>query len=132
MRAVIPSMLEHGGGDIVNVSGRGGRQPTAAHLPGGCANAAVTLLTKGLADIYGARGIRINTLSPGPIDTPRHHGIAASNEKVGAAGAKRLPPAGRLGRPEDIADAVLFLVSPQASFITGINLPVDGGGTATV
>lgn len=131
MRAVIPSMVAQGGGNIVNVSGRGGRQPTAAHLPGGCANAGVTLLTKGLADLYAGKNIRINTVSPGPIDTPRHHDIAHSNEKLKAA-AKRYPPLGRLGEPADVADAVLFLISARAAFITGVNLPVDGGGTATV
>ncbi|MGZ5092540.1 MAG: SDR family NAD(P)-dependent oxidoreductase [Burkholderiales bacterium] len=132
MRAVIPSMIERGGGNIINVSGRGGRQPTAAHLPGGCANAAVNLLTKGVADIYAAQGIRINAIAPGPIDTPRHHEIARSNEQLKASASKRYPPLGRLGEPRDIADAVLFLASAGASFITGITLPVDGGGTATI
>ena len=132
MRAVIPAMIASGGGNIVNVSGRGGRQPTAAHLPGGCANAAVNLLTKGVADLYAPQKIRVNAVAPGPIDTPRHHEIARSNEQLKLNASKRLPPLGRLGHPQDIADAVLFLASPQASFITGVTLPVDGGGTATV
>ena len=132
MRAVLPAMLERGEGHIVNVSGRGGRQPTPAHLPGCCANAAVNVLTKGLADTYGARGIRINAIAPGPIDTPRHHKIADSNAQLASPASKRVPPLGRLGTPQDIADAVLFLTGPGASFITGITLAVDGGGTATV
>lgn len=132
MRAVIPSMIRRGGGDIVNVSGRGGRQPTPAHLAGCCANAAVNLLTKGVADIYAPHKIRINAVAPGPIDTPRHHEIARSNEKLKSNASKRVPPLGRLGHPQDIADAVLFLVSPQAAYITGITLAVDGAGTATV
>ena len=103
MRAVIPYMLKQGGGAIVNVSGRGGRQPTPAHLPGSCANIAVNTLTKGLADIYGPRNIRINAVAPGPIDTARHHAIAQSNTDLKKADAKRNPPLGRLGRPEEVA-----------------------------
>lgn len=132
MRAVIPTMLQQGRGNIINVSGRGGRQPTPAHLAGCCANAAVNVLTKGVADIYGAHGIRINSIAPGPIDTPRHHEIARSNEKLNSTASKRVPPLGRLGEPEDIANAVLYLSSDAASYITGVTLAVDGGGTATV
>ncbi|RZS78049.1 SDR family NAD(P)-dependent oxidoreductase [Pigmentiphaga kullae] len=132
MRAVLPGMAGRGAGAIVNISGRGGRQPTPAHLPGCCANAAVNVLTKGVADIYGPRGVRINAIAPGPIDTPRHQEIVQGNALVGSAASKKLPPVGRLGEPRDVADAVLFLASPAAAFITGITLPVDGGGTATV
>lgn len=132
MRAVLPGMIARGAGAIVNISGRGGRQPTPAHLPGCCANAAVNVLTKGVADIYASRGIRINAVAPGPIDTPRHHDIAQSNAQLKSVASKRLPPVGRLGAADDIADAVLFLAGPSASFITGITLAVDGGGTATV
>jgi 3-oxoacyl-[acyl-carrier protein] reductase len=91
MRAVIPYMLAQGAGSIVNVSGRGGRQPTPAHLPGSCANIAVNTLTKGLADIYGPRNIRINAVAPGPIDTARHHAIAQKNSDLKKADAKRNP-----------------------------------------
>jgi NAD(P)-dependent dehydrogenase (short-subunit alcohol dehydrogenase family) len=133
MRAVIPGMVKNGGGSIVNITGRGGRQPTPAHLPGCCANIAVNLLTKGLADIYAASQVRINAVAPGPIESERHHEIARNNAVLtSAAVAKRVPPLGRLGDSTEIAEAVLFLASPRASYITGVTLQVDGGGTATI
>ena len=98
MRAVIPVMLKQGHGSIVNVTGRGGRQPTPAHLPGCAANIALNTLTKGLADIYAPQNIRINAVAPGPIDTARHHQIASSNAALKQAGAKKNPPLGRLDR----------------------------------
>lgn len=133
MRAVIPHMVRQKAGAIVNISGRGGRQPTPAHLPGCCANISVNLLTKGLADIYGKDGVRINAVAPGPIASPRHSAIDEQNLSVSSGKTKgRLPPLQRLGAPEEIADAVLFLVSNRASFVTGTTIAVDGGSTATI
>jgi NAD(P)-dependent dehydrogenase (short-subunit alcohol dehydrogenase family) len=127
-------MIERRFGRIVNLSGRGGRQPTPAHLPGCSANAAVNLLTKGLANTYGKHNIRINAVAPGPIETPRFAQIAASNaalDKAGAAATTNLP-LGRLGHPEDVAKAVLFLLSDDSDYTTGTVIQVDGGGTGTV
>jgi len=138
LRAALPAMVQQNFGRIVNVSGRGGRQPTPAHLPGSSVNAAVNLLTKGLADIYGKHNIRINAVAPGPIDTPRYTAIANENAALARQGqsgprsAAATTPVPRLGTPRDVADAVAFLVSERSGYTTGSILAVDGGGTATV
>ena len=131
MRAGLPHMIRPGRGSIVNVSGRGGRQPTPAHLPGGCANAAVNLLTKGISDAYFKQGIRANVVSPGPIASERFEKIRASNAKLTGGAAPRAG-ADRMGDPEDVANAVLWLLSDQSRHTTGAVIPVDGGATATI
>lgn len=138
IRAALPSMVANRFGRIVNVSGRGGRQPTPAHLPGCAANAAVNNLTKGIADIHGKDNIRVNAVAPGPIETPRLTSIASSNDTLAKQGQVagrpfNMPtPLGRLGTPQEIADAVAFLVSERSAFVTGTILAVDGGGTAAL
>lgn len=129
MRAVLPHMKAQGSGSIVNISGRGGRQPTPAHLPGGSANAAVNLVGKGVADAFHKFGVRINTVAPGPIESARFEKIRASNESLGAPPR---PSLDRMGKPDDIAQAVLWLLSDASRHVTGALIPVDGGGTATV
>ncbi|MGE0314271.1 MAG: SDR family NAD(P)-dependent oxidoreductase [Lautropia sp.] len=131
MRAVLPVMVKQGSGAIVNISGRGGRQPTPAHLPGGSANAAVNLIGKGLADIYRKHGIRINTVAPGPIRSDRFAKISATNAVVSGGVAPRAD-LDFVGAPEDVADAVLWLLSDRARHVTGSVMPVDGGGTAAL
>lgn len=136
LRAVLPVMIGQQYGRIVNITGRGGRQPSAAHLPGSCANAAVNLLTKGLADTYGSRNIRVNAVAPGPIRSDRlQHLLRASrqaNEPDTPGQLRMNSPIPREGTPEDVANAVLYLVSPRSDYITGIVLQVDGGGTVAL
>jgi len=139
LRAVLPVMTKQKFGRIVNISGRGGRQPTPAHLPGCSANAAVHVLTKGLADIYAKHNIRINAVAPGPIESARLGEIAKSNQSVSGrgggtarSGAYNVTPMGRLGTPQEIADAVAFLLSDRSGYITGTVQAVDGGGTVSI
>jgi NAD(P)-dependent dehydrogenase (short-subunit alcohol dehydrogenase family) len=119
-RAVIPTMISQGRGSIVFISGRGGTVPPPRHLPGACANSALNLLAQGLATEYGRHGIRVNTLAPGPIESPRLEqmkaGVATARSALGGAGT-----------PEDVAHAVSFLLSLDSKHVTGICLPVDGG-----
>lgn len=119
-RSVIPMMISQKGGSIVFISGRGGTVPPPKHLPGSCANASLNLLAQGLATEYGQYGVRINTLAPGPILSPRLNAMSA-----GIATAKSA--LGGAGTAEDVAGATAFLLSTQAKHITGICLPVDGG-----
>ena len=93
---------------------------------------AVVMLAKALALDYATRGIRVNALCPGIIDTPMLHRFADLRPDPAAAwaGYETAQPMARLGTPEECADAALWLVSGEASFITGVALPVDGGFTA--
>jgi NAD(P)-dependent dehydrogenase (short-subunit alcohol dehydrogenase family) len=93
---------------------------------------AVVMLAKALALDYATRGIRVNALCPGIIDTPMLREFAESRADPDAAwrSYEAAQPIGRLGTPEECADAALWLVSDEASFVTGVALPVDGGFTA--
>lgn len=139
LRATLPIMVRQNFGRIVNISGRGGRQPTPAHLPGCSVNAGVNVLTKGLADVYGKHNIRINAVAPGPIASGRLEKIAVSNQSTddkgggsARAGTYNVVPAGRLGTAQEIADAVAFLLSERSGYITGTIQAVDGGGTVSI
>jgi 3-oxoacyl-[acyl-carrier protein] reductase len=133
-RAALPHMIKQKKGVVVNVTGKGGRAPRDVHLPGCSANAALNLLTKGLAMTYGKDGVRFVAVSPGVIDSPRLAAIRQStNERnkldrtasdKAIAGSNYL---GRLGSAQEVSDAVLFAVSDRAGFTTGTVIEVDGG-----
>jgi NAD(P)-dependent dehydrogenase (short-subunit alcohol dehydrogenase family) len=91
------------------------------------AKSGVNILTKSSAAEYGAQGIRINAVSPGVIRTPGVERYFEEQPKI-AEGLKKSAVMGRIGEPEEIAEAVVFLCSDRASFITGQLLSVDGGG----
>jgi len=126
MRAEVPRMLENGGGVIVNcssVAGVIGFPTSPAYV---ASKHGVIGLTKAAALDYPTRGIRVNAVCPGVIQTPMVDratgGSAAAIEQLTAQ-----EPMGRMGQPEEIADAVLWLCSDGASFVTGHALVVDGG-----
>jgi NAD(P)-dependent dehydrogenase (short-subunit alcohol dehydrogenase family) len=126
MKAEIPQMLKQGGGAIVNtasIAGLVGLTGTIAYV---AAKHGVTGLTKAAALEYAKSGIRVNAVCPGYIQTPMVQGIFAENEGFEERAASR-HPVGRLGEPEEIAQAVVWLSSDAASFVTGHNMPVDGG-----
>lgn len=131
-RVVIPIMAKNGSGSIVNTAsgwGLAGGGKAAAY----CASkGAVVLLTKAMAIDHGPQNIRVNAICPGDTDTPMLRREAAQlGEKENrflAESASR--PLGRLGQPEEIAQAALYLASDESAFVTGTTLVVDGGGLA--
>ena len=140
IRAVLPYMIEQKYGRIVNVTGRGGHQPTLpVHLPGMSANAAINLLTKGLANMYGGSGIRVNAVAPGPVVSPRYDAILDTNERLGSEGShpavgtfNTAPVVNERATPDEIADVVVFLLSDRSRVMTGTILQADGGSTASL
>ncbi len=114
------------GGAIVNIASIEGFDPAAGHAHYATSKAALVMFTRAAALEYGSVGIRVNAVSPGLID---RDGLADDwPDGVGRWQARA--PLGRLGTPNDVADAVLFLLGPAARWITGTNLVVDGGMSA--
>jgi NAD(P)-dependent dehydrogenase (short-subunit alcohol dehydrogenase family) len=127
MKYEIPAMLANGGGAIVNISSNASLKGQAFNTAYAAAKAGVNTLTMSSAAEYGEQGIRINAISPGVIRTPGVERYFAEQPQM----ARKLEQAAllnRLGEPEEIAAAVVFLLSDRASFITGQILSVDGGG----
>jgi len=136
---MVKRMAKRGGGVIVSVIGAGGRVASATHLAGGSANAALMLATAGLGAAYARRGVRVVGVSPGLTETGRvAEGLAAearlANIAVDEARRRSVEriPIGRMASPREIADAVLFLASAKASYITGVTLSMEGGQNPVV
>ncbi|MDH4040170.1 MAG: SDR family oxidoreductase [Gammaproteobacteria bacterium] len=127
MKYEIKAMLANGGGSIVNISSNSSLKGQAYNTAYAAAKGGVNILTKSAAAEYGAQGIRINAVSPGVIRTPGVEKYFEEQPKI-AEGLKKAAVMNRLGEPEEIAEAVTFLSSDRASFITGQILSVDGGG----
>jgi len=128
-RAVLPYMIDGGGGSIIFIASQMGRVG-AARRPAYCATkGALIQLAKVMAIDHAAQNIRVNTLSPGAVETQRMlYRYGSFEEAQKQHGPKHL--LGRLGRPDEIAGAAVFLASDAASFMTGSDMLVDGGYTA--
>jgi NAD(P)-dependent dehydrogenase (short-subunit alcohol dehydrogenase family) len=126
----IAAMLEGGGGAIVNIASIAGHAGEMRRSPYVASKAGVIGLTRTAAIEYAARGVRVNAVSPGPIDTAQFHA------NVGGPGSERYRrvlealPAGRMGQAQDVAAAVVWLLSDASAFVVGHELVVDGGITA--
>ena len=125
-QAVIPAMLEAGWGRIVNISSSSTHSGVARMTHYVASKSGVIGLTKSLALEFAATGITVNTIPPGFIDTPMLR-RASQRGELDIERATAMTPVGRPGRPEDIAAACAFLVSEEASYITGQILGVNGG-----
>ncbi|HWL79604.1 MAG TPA: SDR family oxidoreductase [Roseomonas sp.] len=135
VKAFLPQMRQRGGGAIVTLASAAGLTGSAQLQTYSATKGAIVMLSRSLALAHGPEGIRVNCLCPGSIETPM---LAATFDAAGSAEerAARVAqfaaryPLQRFGKPGEVADAALFLLSAQASFLTGVSLPVDGGRLA--
>ncbi|MBA4266109.1 MAG: 3-oxoacyl-ACP reductase [Comamonadaceae bacterium] len=123
-QAVVPVMLEEGGGAVVNIASISGLRASTLRVAYGTSKAALIHLTKQQAVEYGNAGIRVNAIAPGPVETAM---AAAVHTPAIRADYHDTIPLARYGSEEEIANAIGFLCSPQASYINGQVLAVDGG-----
>jgi len=125
----IPEIRKSGGGCILFTSSGLGLRAFPQSLTYSLAKAALIMLTRGLAVQLGRDNIRVNALCPGPVDTTAvYQDMSSTQDAPGKTIEER--PIQRYGTVEEMADAALFLVSPEAAYISGVALPVDGGGAA--
>ena len=128
---VIPGMRERGFGRIVNVASTSVREPIPFLMLSNAHRAAMITAFKTIAGAVARDNVTLNTLLPGRIATDRAYSMAASPEEAEAAAAREVP-AGRMGKPEEMAAAAAFLCSARAGYVTGETLAVDGGMTRSI
>lgn len=129
-KAVLPFMIEGGGGSIINMTSSTGAHDAAGNAAAYVASkGGVALLTRAMAIDHAEDSVRVNAIAPGPTDTPMLRDNLSPEDLEAFAATF---PVKRLGQPKELASAVLFLASDEASFVTGAILAVDGGQTAQV
>ncbi|MFK0268009.1 SDR family NAD(P)-dependent oxidoreductase [Pseudomonas asiatica] len=124
-RAVLPGMIEAGGGAIVNTASQWGLYPAPGHIAYNVTKAAVASFTQNLARDYAPQKIRVNAVCPGEIHTPMlEAGVLRSGRTI--ADLDRMVPFGRIGKPEEVAALVAFLASDEAAFMCGSLVEITG------
>ncbi|MDF2381373.1 SDR family oxidoreductase [Nostoc ellipsosporum NOK] len=141
-KALLPAMIEQKSGVIINISTGAAKQPIwEMTMSYSSAKAALNIYSKALANELGTKGIRVNVVSPGVVKTPlmlefieniAKSSAITSDEAFKTVMDKVGVPLGRMAEPEDVANLVAFLVSPEAKYITGVNYSVDGGASAII
>jgi 3-oxoacyl-[acyl-carrier protein] reductase len=131
--AILPHMRERGSGSVVLVVGNDGLKSSYWELTAGVANAADINFVSAIAEQYGRHGIRVNTVNPGPVNTDRWDGLEkrfALDRGIEQSEARdivlRTLPLGRVCEPQEVASVVAFLASPQASYVSGTHVLIDG------
>ncbi|MBI4909000.1 MAG: SDR family oxidoreductase [Acidobacteria bacterium] len=125
IQLVAPSMCERGYGSIINIAATAGMRPEPLNLLYSMTNAAVLMLTKSYAVELAARGVRVNSIAPGLVQTEMSSYVWKDEARLKAH--LDLQPVRHLGQPEEVAEVALMLASERASFVTGQNFVVDGG-----
>jgi NAD(P)-dependent dehydrogenase (short-subunit alcohol dehydrogenase family) len=136
---IVKRMAKRNTGVIVNVIGSGGKIASPAHLAGGAANAALMLITAGLAAAYASQGVRVVGVNPGMTKTQRVSDnmrvdakISSISELEALKRAEARIPMGRMCEPEEVADTVVYLASARASYVNGVLITMDGVSSPTV
>ncbi|MBS0412718.1 MAG: SDR family oxidoreductase, partial [Proteobacteria bacterium] len=131
VKAAFAPLKARGGGAIVNIASMAGLRPNPRHAPYGATKAAVVSLTQHAAMDFARHNIRVNCVCPGPVETPifrqMEQGVGAEAYEAARRRIVQRTLMNRFGTPEEQASAIAFLLSDEASFITGIAMPVDGG-----
>ena len=127
MQTIIPVMVKQGKGTIINVASISSVWPEVNSYFYGAMKAGITNLSRNVAKEFSRKGIRVNCILPGPINTNMTPDFIKNSKEAQQALIDEVGMLGRLGEPEDIAYAAVYLGSDESSFVTGINLVVDGG-----
>jgi NAD(P)-dependent dehydrogenase (short-subunit alcohol dehydrogenase family) len=129
----VPEIIKAGGGSVINLGSIGGLVAVKEYSAYGASKAAIVQLTRSMAADYAAHNIRVNSICPGPIDTPMIQRAAETLNPKDPEAIKKLYGSytmlNRLGKPEEIANCALFLASDEAGYVTGHALVADGGYT---
>lgn len=126
LRAVLPGMVERGSGRIATIASSAGRRPSQANAAYAAAKAGVVMLTEHVAKEYAHAGIRINCVAPSIIETADLRSRVDAQQREAIADQV---PLGRIGRPTDIAEAIVYLTNDRSSWVTGTTLDITGGMT---